>query len=980
MISHMFSAVPAGVDLIAGTHQPGLVLLSVMVSIVMSLLALQISYVARTAATEYYRQIALLTGALALGAGIWAMHFIGMLAYQLPADVAYDTGLTLLSMVPAVLASRLALRLLAHSRLKLNSIVIGGVLVGGGIGLMHYTGMAAMQTSMQMHHDLLHFIVSIVAAVVLAMLAIWIRLGLRKTRLAPQLRFYLAGIVMGLAIVSMHYIAMHGVRFYGETGTVSQGVWVNNVYLALALSSVVLTLGVVVSALNGLVRMRELHRRAGSAQSRLQAIVDTAVDAIITIDSMGIIKDFSRSGERLFGYQASEVLGENVKILMPEPYHSEHDGYLQRYRQTGETQIIGKGRELQARRKDGSVFPIRLSVGKVELDNREPLFVGLIADISARINLETSLREAAQRAEAAAEAKGQFLANISHEIRTPMNSIIGFTELLLQGPLDEIQRSHLHSVLQSSTILLGLINDILDSTKLENLKLELEHNDFSLKSVAMQVESSLRIAAQKKGLDFIIGYPEDMPEYFVGDALRIIQVLNNLVGNAIKFTERGQVEMMFAYTGQQVRVVVSDTGIGMSAEQIASIFEPFTQADASISRRFGGTGLGTTIAKQLVEVMGGRIEVTSEPGQGTVFSLQFPLALGKAPEHQNDQKLVELPPLRILIADDVEQNLRLLRLVLENAGHQVEEAGNGAQALEKFQHGSFDMLLLDVHMPVVDGLQAVQQIRQLEQASQRSRVPVIALTASVMQEDRDAARQAGMDGFASKPLNVPALFAEMSRVLMCVPVKGVTDLSQAIGQPDLINWQQGISLWGSRKQLQQEIHTFLAGCEADYPLILDDPLDTAQLEFSLHGIRGAAGNLGLTAVTGLAAELESQLRSNRLNGLQAGLARLQHLLQESAQQAQPVSPSVAGSRQSATNMAELAVDIAALRQTLARHQLDDELLAKVVTGLESGPVAATRLATELAAAVDGFAFDQALSILDEANTALPGVHNSGADR
>lgn len=978
MTIHMFSAVPDGVELIRGTHNSGLVLLSVLVSVGMSLLALQTSYVARTTASGYYRQIAVFTGAVALGLGIWAMHFIGMLAYQLPADVSYHTGLTLLSMLPSVLASWLALSLLTHSQPRLRSVAMGGVLVGGGIGLMHYTGMAAMQTTMEMHHDFLQFALSIVAAVVLAMLAIWIRFGLRKTQLSPLVCFYLAGLVMGLAIVSMHYIAMNGVRFYGETGPAIKGVWVNNTYLALALSSVILTLGVMVAALNGLMRMRDLHRRANSAQSRLQAIVDTAVDAIITIDGIGTIADFNRSAERLFGYRASEVVGQNINMLMPEPYHSEHDGYLLRYQMTGETKIIGKGREVKAQRKDGSVFPIRLSVGKVELANREPLFVGLIADISARVNLEVSLREAAQRAEAAAEAKGQFLANMSHEIRTPMNSIVGFTELLLQGSLDETQRSHLQTIRQSSATLLRLINDILDSTKLESVQIKLEQRDFSLRSVAMQVESSLRVVAKQKGLEFVTDYSAHMPDYFVGDELRVVQVLNNLLGNAIKFTEQGSVKMEFSYCAQQIRVVISDTGIGMDAEQLASIFEPFTQADASISRRFGGTGLGTTIAKQLIEAMEGQIEVVSELGQGTEFRVMLPLPLGNAPQDTGDQQLAELPPLRVLIADDVEQNLRLLRLVLEGAGHWVDQASNGAEALEKFRTDSYDILLLDVHMPVVDGLQAVRQIRKLEQKESRTPVPVIALTASVMQKDRDAALQAGMNGFASKPLNVPALFAEMCRVLQCCPVEEKAYSEQiTLPQSDQIDWQQGINLWGSRELLQAEMYSFLAGCEADYPLLADTPLTPAQLAFSLHGIRGAAGNLGLVGVARLATQLEDALRSNGPDAIQNDLLHLQQLLRDTAQQIQPPKQAVTDHQTPAPQLARLTQAIKSLQQTLAGHQLDDEVLAVVLAGLESGPVAAVEGAAALRAAVDNFEFDQAVSVLDDMEGVWPDLQRAG---
>lgn len=972
MLKHITSEIPSGLPLVDGFHQPGLVVLSILVAVAMSLLALQTSYVAHTASSSIHKRVALLTGACALGIGIWAMHFIGMLAFQLPAPVSYHTGLTLASMIPAVVASWLALQHLSRSGNKSHAIGVSGTLVGGGIGLMHYVGMAALETPLHMHHDPLLFGLSIVAAVALAILALWIRLGLRKTRLSATLRYYLAGSIMGLAIVSMHYIAMHGVRFYGDASALSDGIWVNNSYLALALSSVVLTLGIVVASLNGLVRMRELHRSANSTQSRMQAIVDTAVDAIITIDGLGTIRDFNLSAERLFGYDAREVLNQNVKMLMPEPYHSEHDGYLQRYQTTGETRIIGKGREAKARHKDGRVFPIRLSVGKVELDNREPLFVGLIADISERVQLEQSLREAAKRAEQAAQAKGQFLANMSHEIRTPMNSIIGFTEILLQGQLDPVQRGHLSTIRQSSRTLLGLINDILDTTKLENHRLQLENSDFSLRAVVMQVESSLRIQAQNKGLEFMTRYADDMPEYFVGDTLRLVQVLTNLVGNAIKFTEQGAVQLALRYVHEQVEIIIKDTGIGMTSEQVSTIFEPFTQADASISRRFGGTGLGTTIARQLVEAMDGRIEVSSEPGLGSEFRLYLPLPQGQAPQSDEPAASIDLPPLRILIADDVEQNLRLLRLVLEKNGHQVEQAENGARVLELYAPGRFDVLLLDLHMPVVDGLQAAQRIRELEQQQGiSSPVPVIALTASVMQGDRDAAQQAGMNGFASKPLDVPALFAEIARVTG----QGASTPPAATqtGTNQLIDWQQGIALWGSKDQLQHEIQLFLDDWQSRYPLHYSPGSDLQPLIFSLHGIRGAAGNLALGAAASLAGKLEQQLRTHNSDGLDASLARLQQLMADSAREAG--HPAAAQPAPAApVPDAGLQHCLEPLREVLRSHQLDDDLLASVLAALQNGPARHIETACKLGTAVDNFDFDQALALLEslEPDIAPPG--------
>ncbi|MFT3721287.1 MHYT domain-containing protein [Pseudorhodoferax sp.] len=748
-----------------GSHGVGLALLSLVVSVFSATMALQTARVARKAHNPFNRHVAIATGAIALGGGIWTMHFIGMMAFELPAPVHFAVAPTLLSLLPAWIASASVLHLLGGGPVSALRLLACGMLVGLGVGAMHYVGMSAMRTPLQMRFAPFPFLLSIGLAVTLPALSLWVQRALGRTALSSLQRLLAGGTLLGLAIASMHYAGMSTLRFHGEPGMAATGIVFDTGFAALGLSAVTIAVSVLVAALNGLMRSRELFREMENGRLRLQAILDTAVDGIITIDSRGLIQSMNQSAERLFGWTAAEVTGRNIKMLMPEPDQSRHDGYLENYRRTGVPKIIGSGREVVGLRKDGSLMPMRLAVGRVDLPG-ELLFVGFVSDISNRIALEASLRETAERAERAAAAKSTFLANMSHEIRTPMNSIIGFTELLLQGNLTATQRSQLGTIRQSSRALLGLINDILDTTRMEKDRLKLETIDFSLKELALQIASSLGLAAQAKQLTLATVYPPQMPEYFRGDPLRVLQVLTNLVGNAIKFTEKGGVELRFSQEGDQVHVQVRDTGIGMTPRQMTSIFAAFSQADPSIGRRFGGTGLGTTISRQLVELMGGCIEVESEIGQGSCFHVWLPLPVGGPPAHAAPEvPRTALPPLRILIVDDVAQNLELLALTLQSGGHTLEMARDGAEAVEKFIAGRFDVVLMDVHMPGVDGLQATRLIRQHERAQGRAATPVIALTASVMEEDRRAARQAGMDGFAVKPLEVPRLVEEMARVL-----------------------------------------------------------------------------------------------------------------------------------------------------------------------------------------------------------------------
>lgn len=964
MLHNYFSAAAIeGLQFVQGEHQTGLVVLSVVVAIFMSLMALETAHIARYSASRFYQRIALATGAIALAAGIWTTHFIGMLAYILPAPVDYRADLTLLSLVPALLASTLAMLILARPQFTNRQVILGGTLIGLGIALMHYLGMTAMVTPLTMYYNPWLFALSVFMAVVLSIAALRVRFRF-GLMLQKKYSFYLSAVLFGLAIAAMRYIGMAATEFYGEPSQALSGILIEASYIALALSSLCITAGGMVAALNGLMRTNVFYRTMQENKGRLQAILDTAVDAIITIDGRGNIQEFNKSAERLLGYQAIEVVGHNVNMLMPEPYHSEHDGYLKNHRETGETKIIGLGREVMARRKDGSTLPVRLAVGKVaQKDPDDLLFVGMLSDISDRHALEESLRQAAERAEHAAQAKSNFLANMSHEIRTPMNAILGFTDLLLHTELTPIQREHLQTIRRSSGSLLSLINDILDTTKIEQGYLELENGAFSLKNLIEQIFSTLYLSAQAKGLYLETDYPDSMPEYFMGDSLRITQILTNLVGNAIKFTEQGGVKVKLSFANERVCIQVQDTGIGMTDEQASSIFEPFTQADSSISRRFGGSGLGTTISRQLAETMGGEIQVETELGQGSSFYVWLPLAVADMPAQQEKTtQTVELPKLKLLIADDVEQNLQLLRLILEKAGHEVVTASNGQEAVEQYQAGNFDAVLMDLHMPVIDGLQASQKIRTHEQNLNLQRTPIIALTASVMQRDRIKAKQAGMDGFAAKPLDVPQLFAEIGRVLNYTQ-PATSQPAKTLGLKT-IDWQKGTNLWGSREELANQISVFLGTAESKYPLPeATEDIDWQALLFNLHSLRGVTGNLALTALSKKAAELEQMLKTNQQQQALPQLAELKTMLAavQAEARANLADSNSQQTEQPSTERASPPVkqSIEQLLAVLKRNELDDKLLEAVYQGLTQ------EQASELRAAIDSFDFAKASEYLEQ---------------
>lgn len=881
-------------------YNPWLVTLSLLVAIFTSCLALQIAGLAREASERWLRQVALATGSCAMGGGIWAMHFVGMLAFNACSTVKYALLPTLLSMLPAIAASGIALHLLSQAKIAGRQLLISGVLVGSGIGTMHYSGMAAMRMAPLLRYDPIWFAISILLAILLSTLSLWIRFGLDNKKIGKGKMTLLSGIVMGVAIAGMHYFGMEAARFIGIADPSFRNAIDDNASLAIAIAIIVLMLGTIVFAGNVLLRYRPLYQRALSNELKLQATLNTSVDAIITIDEKGRIQTANPAVERLFGWRIDELLGRNISLLMPEPHHSKHDGFLAEYMRTQIAKLIGREREEIALKKDGTLFPIRLSVGKVVLpdqviyvgyigdisernriqhelrdserqfrtlidnipgvtfrshclepwktifisDNIEdlcgcpakafvdgriqmldlihpedkervcqairsaldqhqlyvveyrllcldkeecwvlesargvydeagtPLLIdGVILDISERKATEFALIEAKNHALSAVKSKSAFLANMSHEIRTPMTAIIGYTDLLQGTPLDAKQKEMLRTVNHSAKSLLGLLNDVLDTAKLEQNALQLEEAPFSLREVAEHVIDILKLSADKKGIALQLKYPSMTQHTFFGDAFRVRQILINLVGNAIKFTERGGVWLTVLSEKDDIIIMIRDSGIGMNEDTLARLFQPFSQADASTTRRFGGTGLGTSIALQLVQKMGGRIEVQSTVDKGSIFQVYLPLRPAPPESLPNpviantEHRPKHARPLNILVADDDAINLDIITMLLEEYGHRIYTACNGKEVINAWRHHDIDLILMDVQMPVMDGIAACKFIRQESANDDKNATPIIALTAGVFQEDREAAIAAGMDGFMTKPIDSMQLQDEIERVM-----------------------------------------------------------------------------------------------------------------------------------------------------------------------------------------------------------------------
>ena len=407
----------------------------------------------------------------------------------------------------------------------------------------------------------------------------------------------------------------------------------------------------------------------------------------------------------------------------------------------------------------------------------------LEAEIAERRAREAELRTARSAAEGASQAKSAFLANMSHEIRTPMNGVLGFTNMLLETPLDPEQREHVQIIRQSGETLLTIINDILDFSKVEAGKLTVENRPFDLTALAEQVVSLLSPQAVEKGLLIELRIEPAVPAQYIGDGGRVRQVLLNLLGNAIKFTRQGRVfvelDLQCASqpgTPDAIRCRVSDTGIGIPRDKQSLLFREFSQADVSTTRQFGGTGLGLAISRRLIELMGGRMDFSSEPGVGSRFWFTLPIVEFKETQVETVEVATISPPppttavptradVRVLVAEDNAVNQRLVKRMLEKMGYPVDIASDGYEAVSLAMANRYDIIIMDCSMPEMDGYQATAEIRRLHQEGALRRIPIIALTANAMPEDRQRCLAAGMDDYLSKPIARDDLRAMLDKYL-----------------------------------------------------------------------------------------------------------------------------------------------------------------------------------------------------------------------
>ena len=516
-------------------------------------------------------------------------------------------------------------------------------------------------------------------------------------------------------------------------------------------------------------RSRAVERSATRNRDMLSGMFRISPEAIVVANEEGRVVIFSAGAEAVFGYAAHEIVGGPIERLMPERFRGDHGKHVARFAAGPSDSLqMAQRRPIRGLRKDGVEIPIEASLARI-VAGGETLFTTIVRDLTERYETEVSLVEARERAEQANRAKSIFLANMSHELRTPLNGILGVAEALATSTSDSRQKEMVDLIATSARALEALLTDILDLARIEAGRLDIQNEPFDLGAMVRSVAALFAASAESKGLSFNLDLPDSAALTLSGDCMRLRQILNNLLSNAVKFTETGGVTLAVETDCSggpcRVRFSVHDTGIGFVEEVGTRLFQPFEQSDSSITRRFGGTGLGLSICRRLVELMGGTIEARSVAGQGSTFSFEVTLA----PATLEPVEAVETPewtgrPLRVLLAEDHPVNRRVVELILEPVGIEVCSVENGELAVAEAATGSFDLILMDMQMPVMDGLEAVRCIRGREGEAGLPHVPICMLTANALPHFQAQALEAGADGFLTKPISAMALIQKITQL------------------------------------------------------------------------------------------------------------------------------------------------------------------------------------------------------------------------
>lgn len=521
-------------------------------------------------------------------------------------------------------------------------------------------------------------------------------------------------------------------------------------------------------------------------EKKLRSVIETANDAIITLDGKSTIIGWNNSAQKMFAYTQEEIYGRPLTVLFSQKQSTVYEKIINDF--LTEKKISGDGEivELEGLKKDGNIFPMEFSFSSWTIE-KNIYFTAFVRNISDRKKLESEIRarqilenthfelvEARRLAEESKKTKEQFLANMSHEIRTPMNAIIGMTEILEENNHDEEQKECIEAIRVSADHLLSIINDILDFSKIESGKITFEKHPFKLEKLIEGIIQTLHFTVGKKSISLNYSISKNVPPIIIGDVVRLRQILLNLCSNSIKFTESGSVKIDVQLKEQVnddyiILFTITDTGIGISSDNLPTIFESFVQASRDTTRKYGGTGLGLTITKQLVELQGGSISVKSKQNKGSQFLFTLPLKKGEEDQvasSENEKTFVctGLEGIKILAAEDNPMNQILIKKILNKWNLEYDIASNGKIAIEKLSQTDYDIILMDMHMPEMDGYEATEFIRK-KMNTPKSLIPIIAVTANALVGEEEKCLAAGMNDYISKPLNKKKLYQKMLKLI-----------------------------------------------------------------------------------------------------------------------------------------------------------------------------------------------------------------------
>lgn len=600
------------------------------------------------------------------------------------------------------------------------------------------------------------------------------------------------------------------------------------------------------------------YSQRAAEQDRLQAVLHNVADAILTFDENGRIDWFNRAAEQMFGYRSHEIAGHHLERLLPNPHHYqiEKDALsLQTNKQDGRADIVSIYNELTGQRQDGTFFPVAFTISQMMVQGQRQ-FIGIVQNISQRKQAEAELLAAKETAEAANQIKSQFLANTSHEIRTPLHAIIGLTSLLLDSKLSKDQRRYIEIAQRSSQTLLAILNDILDLSRIEAGKLTLEQRPYPLQTAVLDVVQLLQTQAVDKQSRLHVNFAPGLPKLLVGDGIRLGQVLTNLISNAIKFTTRGEITVHVngRYLEQstfELHIAVEDTGLGLPANYQEWLFQPFHQGPTQ-PKQASGTGLGLTISQRLVSLMNGRIWAENNPERGSTFHILLPSAVSEQPMltqqpverlRQFDADMARQLPLRILVAEDNPINQQVMLWMLQHLGYQPDMAANGMEVLHALGRQPYDLILMDLLMPEMDGRTASKIIRA--ELPQNEQPWIIAVTADALQQNQDLYQSAGLNDYLTKPVQPEALITALCRIpkataASSIPSQGPIDETVLM------------QILGNNPQRKAELlHTFQL--ESDKMM---EQLETAVAEQKMtavrqlaHSLKGGCATIGLHSLT-----------------------------------------------------------------------------------------------------------------------------------